>query len=1094
MKQQVSASPYSMAPAASDRTQEFTGREWVFSAIDEWLSQSGPRTFLLTGEPGSGKSAIASRLLEIAAGQSLPDAPFAHLTPGSLSAAHFCSARAQRSLTPHAFTESISLQLARYPAFAQALLERSGHRQIRIVVRQEIGELHGSAVGVVIERLDLSGIAPEDGFTRTVREPITALLEENPALQLCILVDALDEALLYSGPVGIVALLAQNADLPDRVRFIVTGRPDERILNAFTSARVLDISGAAVQRENQSDIARYVFRRLTTDVAPRAQPAALGAADLASRADEIASRAGGNFQYVRFFLDAVAAGVQALDDVAGLPRGLNGLYLESLNRVVGFGAASWATAYAPLLGVLSVARDSLTLPQLQALSAQGDAEFWQYRGDLRQFIESVQRPGPAEPCYRLYHQSFADFLRLPVLSIDGREVLNSYYLPAAGWHARIAAHFLALHSGYWTDCNDGYALRYLASHLADAARDANRMQRHARVAELVALVTDREFQTAHQARLEDMLALQRDLEQAVECAATDRHPDAVRLVVSAALEIAGVRRRHLPPGAVFDLARAGSVVAAAGRLTLYGLESEWRQAICLTLAWLGAAADPDGARTVRDEVIAEGLATPLDLLLARLEVTLRGAPPPVLSSLPPAPDAHFVAGILERLGGGNSETVIEPLAIDRVEGIHGDLEGTPTYLAEQDGPLLVAYATADPVHQTRPFREYVAAHAANSYHHYRNRSLWALVAPVLHHPDPAWALDMLAELGEAALAAPQVDLREGLPLALRAIRERAGLLVDVPTFADRVADARAQASALQDARENDPWAHLARRLAVMAEVQATVLGDRTGASLLLDGLRALPFGFAGFRAPAWLAVADTVHVCQSADAVALANALDEALQAAHNIQDHVLCARATSRVNAMRQRWLPAGGPAADVVTAVERALDPASGMRRAALHIVGERYRHRVQSPQRIQIPGWAMYASTLGTLARVHGCSESALMQLNPELAPDATAPLPDGTPVRVPDSGFPPLLAASLAAEASSAPGLTPRARVELLQRLVPMAAADPTALDLVLMRLVLSARPLDAATLGQLAAIVAPAGDHGSVNAVPQLTLPPRGMPA
>jgi MoxR-like ATPase len=40
-------------------TQGFTGREWVLEAIDRWLQQDNERFFLLTGEPGVGKSAIA---------------------------------------------------------------------------------------------------------------------------------------------------------------------------------------------------------------------------------------------------------------------------------------------------------------------------------------------------------------------------------------------------------------------------------------------------------------------------------------------------------------------------------------------------------------------------------------------------------------------------------------------------------------------------------------------------------------------------------------------------------------------------------------------------------------------------------------------------------------------------------------------------------------------------------------------------------------------------------------------------------------------------------------------------------------------------
>src|SRR5688500_13075862 len=88
-----------------DRAQGFTGREWVFRRVDEWLGRDGPRSFLLTAEPGSGKSAFASRLFQIARGQWPAENGCRHLAPGFLSAVHFCSARAQSWITPHAFTE-----------------------------------------------------------------------------------------------------------------------------------------------------------------------------------------------------------------------------------------------------------------------------------------------------------------------------------------------------------------------------------------------------------------------------------------------------------------------------------------------------------------------------------------------------------------------------------------------------------------------------------------------------------------------------------------------------------------------------------------------------------------------------------------------------------------------------------------------------------------------------------------------------------------------------------------------------------------------------------------------------------------------------
>ena len=41
-------------------TENFTGRQWVFDEIDRWSTEREEQFFTLTGEPGVGKSAIAS--------------------------------------------------------------------------------------------------------------------------------------------------------------------------------------------------------------------------------------------------------------------------------------------------------------------------------------------------------------------------------------------------------------------------------------------------------------------------------------------------------------------------------------------------------------------------------------------------------------------------------------------------------------------------------------------------------------------------------------------------------------------------------------------------------------------------------------------------------------------------------------------------------------------------------------------------------------------------------------------------------------------------------------------------------------------------
>src|SRR5919112_2943879 len=140
----------------ADRTEGFTGREWVFNAVNDWLARSdGSRFFILTGEPGCGKTAVASRLVQFAYDGACPPDGLECVTSKFLSAIHFCSARDLLWIDPRVFAHSLALQLAdRYPAYAQALAEKSGDQHIHIEVDQRVQHLEGGEVaGVVIQNL-----------------------------------------------------------------------------------------------------------------------------------------------------------------------------------------------------------------------------------------------------------------------------------------------------------------------------------------------------------------------------------------------------------------------------------------------------------------------------------------------------------------------------------------------------------------------------------------------------------------------------------------------------------------------------------------------------------------------------------------------------------------------------------------------------------------------------------------------------------------------------------------------------------------------------------------------------------------------------
>jgi HEAT repeat protein len=130
-----------------------------------------------------------------------------------------------------------------------------------------------------------------------------------------------------------------------------------------------------------------------------------------------------------------------------LPEGLDNLYADSLERVVQLGKKEWSTDYAPFVGVLSVAQESLTIEQLQVLTGLAERAVWDCVNELQQFIESMQSTrsrgdddgnSDVVEVFHLYHHSFIDFLRRRQRILPNeKKVRNVYYLPAEEWHKQI---------------------------------------------------------------------------------------------------------------------------------------------------------------------------------------------------------------------------------------------------------------------------------------------------------------------------------------------------------------------------------------------------------------------------------------------------------------------------------------------------------------------------------------------------------------------------------------------------------------------------------------------------------------------------------
>ena len=211
------------------------------------------RYFLLTGEPGAGKTAISDRLNQFSCST---ESLHPNLLTGFLSATYRCSARDSTTVDPKSFARSITLQLAyRIPKFAQALKD-SGEKQVNIHVDLSIGAANDITIqAVVIQNFNLAGVmTAQEAFNWVVLQPLHTLYQTRFNQPITILVDALDEALAHSGDSTIVDLLSSLEHLPSQVHFILTSRNAAQVKNCFLHVEELNLSAPEFHTHNQTDI------------------------------------------------------------------------------------------------------------------------------------------------------------------------------------------------------------------------------------------------------------------------------------------------------------------------------------------------------------------------------------------------------------------------------------------------------------------------------------------------------------------------------------------------------------------------------------------------------------------------------------------------------------------------------------------------------------------------------------------------------------------------------------------------------------------------------------------------------------------------
>jgi AAA domain len=757
----------------ADRTLNFTGREWVFEAIQNWLADpKGDRFFLLTGEPGSGKTAIAARLAQFAQGAKT----YPGFEAGFCHAVHFCSATHPTWIDPRDFVEAIAVQLGQIPAYAKALVN-VGEKQINIQINQNIGKAERNNITAVsIQTLDVSGlISPQELFNLIVLNPLQEIYQHGFNQPITILVDSLDEALTHSGQLAIVDLLAKLQGISDRVRFLLTSRPQPEILERFENdADIYNLTTGEGLIHSSKDISLYVSEILNQQPALQQKLSSELTTDVLIT--QIARNSEGNFLYVSYLLQMLLSQPVAISRsmLTELPIGLAGIYRSFLQRLVQGDKQTWRRNYAPLLGILAVAQAALTREQLAGFVQLKKPEVLEILETLRQFLDTDESLPASQRTYAIYHRSLADWL----LDEDKAE---GYWCDPVEQHERIIDYYRA-EANNWNQTNlnklDDYGLRYLATHLAETAKISSLSLQHQYTKSLVELIKNPDFQGNHQAKLQDLAALQHDVDRALRIVSVDPDPLSFPLVIEMALASISFQKTWLSPEPIFELARQGNIEAAEKRLNLFAMEPEWYQVAALTIAWLAAEQNPSEAKHLRDRLEVNLLKEdPFPLLLNRLDAYLENQSVFNLQSLPGVVSDEVIQAILMRMGGVQNDELlanagIEPLVNPSL--LLRPSDGTPFYVSEQDGPLLVAYTLANPFEGSKYLQQYLDIHAAYNYQEYRNRSLMVLLKAILQHPDQLWVKELLSKVVCTALTSSNQEFQKGLSLTFIGLQSLTG--------------------------------------------------------------------------------------------------------------------------------------------------------------------------------------------------------------------------------------------------------------------------------------------------------------------------------
>jgi hypothetical protein len=450
-------------------------RPAVEREILQYLGRRPAGCCVVVGEPGSGKSALAARLIR-----------------GGHYIHHFLrKGHTEFGLwsDPHGFLTSIGFQFKeRFGAelFPQTIVmdvqgevrdvaegASYAHAEIEQLVavpwhsdnfrvRVDAARIRGHAAGVRIHEVieDYRRIPLPTYRQMGLIGPLRRLRALDPDARVILWVDGLDEAIGASP--SIADVLPSPPELAElgNLTLAISSRPG-RHLDRFTQreSTVIDLGELRFKESNAAVVEAYVRRELADDKV-RAGLARAGRPvdDIVA---ELVQRSQANFLYLRHVVLAARSGQMDVLVDGGLPDTLDGIYVRLIRQLVRAEDSRYPDEAHHVVSALALAYTPLTIPQLERFTGLDRPRISAVLERLAPFMDTARVDGVS--IHRFYHESFRECL------VDPAHEAEVWFVPAERGHARMAAAYAPEADGRLL--LDTYGIEHLTDHLlhGDAA-------------------------------------------------------------------------------------------------------------------------------------------------------------------------------------------------------------------------------------------------------------------------------------------------------------------------------------------------------------------------------------------------------------------------------------------------------------------------------------------------------------------------------------------------------------------------------------------------------------------------------------------------